>query len=284
MLLAYRARAPRLARHPEGAFRRTGPRGYQSGELVQKHVDVADWLEAEALEDRARHRAALCDQRRRTACRGLVPARAQKRPVGTAATGSRDGCAAVEQQAVWCRRACPCATISPSSQAACMMLGASRHRCASSARASATSSSGISNACHCTSFPAVNSSNVSTRRATIPGTGAAAPQSRRARLRMDPCPGRAHARAADRPGSAAAPSCRPPTASCCALARAAASAPPRGRRRLPPRRSAVAGRCSTSCRAPCTACSGRSRSARRPARSARRSSGTPRSLAARAGA
>ena len=41
----------------------------------------------------------------------------------------------------------------------------------SSERVSATSSSGISNACHWTSFAAAYSSKVSTRRATIPGAG-----------------------------------------------------------------------------------------------------------------
>ena len=57
-------------------------------ELVDEHVDVPDRLEAEALEDRPRHRAALRDQRRRPAGGGLVPARPQQRAVGAAAAGT----------------------------------------------------------------------------------------------------------------------------------------------------------------------------------------------------
>ena len=73
-------------------------------ENVQQHVHLADALEAEALEDRPGHRAALGDQGRRSEGDRVVPAASDQRSVGTSAAGTFRGRAAVEQQAVLGRR------------------------------------------------------------------------------------------------------------------------------------------------------------------------------------
>ena len=83
---------------------RCSPERSAVGEDVQQHVHLADALEAEALQDRARHRAALGDQGRRAERDRLVPARPDQRSVGASAAGAFRRRAAVEQQAVLGRR------------------------------------------------------------------------------------------------------------------------------------------------------------------------------------
>src|SRR5512133_266633 len=69
-------------------------------ELVEQHVHLADAVEAEAFQDRAGHRAALRDQRRRAEGDGVLPAGSDQRAVGAAAAGGLLRRATVEQQAV----------------------------------------------------------------------------------------------------------------------------------------------------------------------------------------
>ena len=57
-------------------------------EVVEEQVHLADALETEALQDRARHRAALRHERRRPTRRGVVPAGAHERAVCAPAAGA----------------------------------------------------------------------------------------------------------------------------------------------------------------------------------------------------
>src|SRR5918999_6117730 len=110
---AIATRDPRQPRTQRGALvdvpARSKSLTFALAELVEQRVHVADRLEAEVLEDRTRHRAALRYQRRCSPGHGLVPTRAQERAVRTAAPGTRERCATVEEEAVRRRgtRSCP---------------------------------------------------------------------------------------------------------------------------------------------------------------------------------
>ena len=247
-------------------------------------MHLADALEAEALEDRPRHRAALGDQRRRSEGDRVVPARAEQRAVGTAAAGARRA-SRRRRAAGRARSARPCRRRRSRRRArprACTFT-VSRQSCREE-RASPRRSRPAwqPNASHCTALAAAYSSNVSTRRAAKPGRGAGGSlrQHERDCVRLLVGTSPRSSSASTSPGGS--PSCRPPIASASRpRSRRSAARPPRAPRRSRPRGSAAAGRCSRSCPGRGRACSGRVsiRSSRRPER-AEASSGTRRSRAA----
>jgi hypothetical protein len=109
------ARRARTGDRAEARFRRSAP-GRREGQAhrqprpealaedVQEHVHLSDPFEAELLEDRPGHRAALGDQRWGAAGDRVIPARPVERPVGAAAAGTLRSRAAIEQEAVLGRR------------------------------------------------------------------------------------------------------------------------------------------------------------------------------------
>src|SRR5262249_42084737 len=101
---------PGSASSPQKGIRREIPRSrltsgktgarVLAAEVVDEHVHLADSLEAGALEDRSRHRAALRDQRGRPTLDGVGPACRDERAVGAASAGARHRRAAVQEQPV----------------------------------------------------------------------------------------------------------------------------------------------------------------------------------------